>query len=535
MFRLFFRIFLNANVYFKLAFKEHFFGSLICLIAGICGVIISLKLGTSKEVEKILFLSLMLIPISLSLESLKNLDSTKLPYLGRLFASLNAFFKKPNPAKIAIFFALIFISIPIYFYIVLPLMAKDIRAIYQFFALIFAFSSIFIALNLRDNYTSFLYIVFAWVLLGLFFLLFLILSGIMLLFIEMLFKLNLTFRLFDMRLAILNTIFGIFFIGFIANLHTFIHRTLINKKIAPNNALNVICKGVYALIHIFAYIYILLLLIYFIFVWLGFISGEISNIALCAWFCVFGLILVWLNKGLFGDSIKVEDSAKTIDSASADSTIFKDSTKSSNFIKDSIDSTFQDSASNLAKNPNKWGRNNNILLGFLLFFTLIIFYSIIVRVLEYGITPSRYMVFLGTFGVFIGIICTFIFKKPLKNLLFFFAFLSIISSFGAFSAINLSINSQLRELQSLELVESNAKRIASIYHFLREYGAESSLDSNIESWLKNRGFNTESNIDSALDSTDFTDSAQDSTKSNTNSTDSAQDSINATNKGSNAK
>lgn len=412
----------NANIYFKTAFGVYLLASLVSIFCGIISSILILDIDffydfiPKDSLYECLFLGLTLVLLSLILESLDP---------SRLHKKISK-----NILRLMICFVLALASIPLYLYTIAPFMTSinsgiliDEEFYYRFIALIIALSLVFVVLNLRDYYKSFLHFVVFFFIIYLFFYICMILLGILFFSILLLFRPDYdVLKIFLICGVIFYTLTFLFFIGKEAMLN---HYSIESKENVNINEFNSkILNYFFIVLNIFSYIYSLLLLLYFICLAFGLLDSQYSAIHLIVWFSMFGLFLVWLNRGF-----------------------------------------------------EKYNhKSNNILLTLLFILMLIASYSITIRILEYGITPNRYFIILACFYLFISIICSFLFKYSIKYLLLLLALLCIISTFGAFNAINVSIKSQIKQIESLELVESNYTRISDIYSFLDDYDATSGLE-----------------------------------------------------------
>ncbi|MFN8672778.1 MAG: DUF4153 domain-containing protein [Candidatus Sericytochromatia bacterium] len=134
---------------------------------------------------------------------------------------------------------------------------------------------------------------------------------------------------------------------------------------------------------------------------------------------------------------------------------------------------------------------------YILFLPLIgmLFIAVNRRVSEYGITEPRYFLSLIAFWL-LGISLYFIFSKikDIKYIPISIALLSFLTSFGPWSAYNVSLNSQLSRLEKLlvknnvlfegkvknkdkkEVGQEELNDISSIIHYLNDYGKIKELD-----------------------------------------------------------
>lgn len=299
----------------------------------------------------------------------------------------------------------------VYFNIIILMESSDI-AVLKYCMLLLSICVLFVAFNLRFNFYSFysflkdLYFVFFVVLL------LAILFGILFLSIDFLFNIPYdVFRLNLFCLIVVFTIAFIFFIGKVSLLNHYLMQPKEELEIIKNKNLNYI----FLIFCVFAYCYISILFVYFLLLFIGVIDEQYSAIHLIIWFSFFGMVLFWLNK--------------------------------------SFDTKY-------------FGK---LFLTSLFALNIIAFYSICIRIDEYGFTPSRYFVFISCLFLFVAIIFSLLLHFYLKILLYLFSFLCVISSFGSLSALNVSIASQLNELKKLELTNDNLNRISNICYFLNDF------------------------------------------------------------------
>ncbi len=299
-----------------------------------------------------------------------------------------------------------------YTYIIKLIESSNI-AILQYCMLIFSLSALFVSFNLRFNFYSFFYFVSNLCSISFIILLLFILFGITFISIDFLFNISFydIYRIYSFCLILIFTISFVFFIGKVSLINHYSIDTKEEKNIINNKNLNYL----FLIFSIFSYLYIGILFIYFLAFFFGVIDEKYSAIHLIIWFSFFGILLFWLNK-----SFDIKYFGKLF-----------------------------------------------LLLLFVL--NIISFYSIFIRISDYGFTPLRYFVLISCLFLFITIIFSYLFHYYLKILFYLFALLCIISSFGSFSAISISISSQLNELKKLELIDENRTRIANIYYFLSDY------------------------------------------------------------------
>ena len=323
--------------------------------------------------------------------------------------NINVF--KNNQIYKNLLICLVLIIFGIFIYDIIPLYYDEYMKILQYCALLLALFALFVSFNLRFHFYSF----FDFVASGLFafgiFALLNILIGISLLSIDFLFDFD-VYDIYLTSIALIACISFIFFIGKVALLNHFLFGE--SKKENPSKK----TKYLLLMLSIFSYFYASLLILYFLMLFFGF-EPQYSAVHLIIWFSFFGIVLFWLNQVLDFKYL------------------------------------------------------NRFFLTLLFLLNIIALYSIIIRISEYGFTPSRYFVLISCVFLMISIVLSL--RNYLKILFYLFAILCIFSAFGSFNAIKISIDSQLKILKNLELSKANYKRISNIYFFLDDYLPQDTL------------------------------------------------------------
>lgn len=348
--------------------------------------------------------------------------------------SINFSFLKDNKILRYLFICsvLIISGILVYNYVLIfNYSYMETSTILQYNVIILALAALFITFNLRFNFYSFFDFIGSAFFAFNVFILFAILFGISFLSIDFLFRFD--FYLFDIYFACcvcIATILFIFFIGKVALLN---HYLVITRE-SINEITSKRVNHLFLIFSIFSYFYASLLILYFALLFLGFIFPQYSAIHLIIWFSFFGITLFWLNQVLH----------------------------------------------------SKYLGKFFLVLLFLL--NIIALYSILIRIYEYGFTPSRYFVIISCIFLFVSVISSLFLRDYLKILFYLFVVLCMFSIFGSFNAIRVSVDSQLRALKSLEMNAENYTRISNIYRFLTHYINEDEL-ADYRTFLNSQGEN----------------------------------------------
>lgn len=186
------------------------------------------------------------------------------------------------------------------------------------------------------------------------------------------------------------------------------------------------------ILNIFATIYIAMFLLYFISITLGFTTSKesFSIVHLVLWYIFFALFLWWLN-----------------------------------MAQNPLDSMSQDPRQKLTKIMRVV-----IPLSALFVLNAIAFYAIIIRINQYGVTLSRYFVLVACIALFANLALGAFCKKPIqKGILTLMALIAFSAFGGKYNAINLSIDSQIKQLKIAEY-NGDLSRMSDINYALRRLG-----------------------------------------------------------------
>lgn len=122
-------------------------------------------------------------------------------------------------------------------------------------------------------------------------------------------------------------------------------------------------------------------------------------------------------------------------------------------------------------------KRHTLALFVLLLLDFIALHGILTRIAEYGFTPNRYCILAGCAILLCAIVFTLLGRFALVKTFCTSIFIIAILVFGGrFSAINLSINSQISEFQSA-LNAKNTERAIKIIEFLEKFMDKKSLES----------------------------------------------------------
>ena len=203
------------------------------------------------------------------------------------------------------------------------------------------------------------------------------------------------------------------------------------------------------LLNVFAMLYLAVFLLYFISV---FALGEgirVSIVHLVLWYSFFALFLWWLNMVKMGESLG--ESCKIIGESTHESM----------------------GESNRKSTP----KINQILmrfapLGALFALNIIAFYAIFTRIAQYGVTIERYFVVVGCVALLVNLVLSAFCKKPIaKGIVAIIALVAFSAFGGKFNAIDLSLNSQYKELEKARN-SGDEVRIANIESFITRYNSD---------------------------------------------------------------
>lgn len=326
-------------------------------------------------------------------------------------------FLKDNKLLRYLLICIILIASGIFVYDIIPIddNSMDIKTL-QYNAILLASIALFVSFNLRFNFYSFFdFVGSAFFAFGIF-ILFLILFVISCISIDFLFRVSFD-EIYYVCCVCVATIFFVFFIGKVSSLNHYLVTNIESINKITDKRIN----NLFLIFSIFSYFYASILILYFALLFFGILSPQYSAIHLIIWFSFFSITLFWLNQSL-----------------------------GSKYL-------------------------GKLFVALLFLLNIIALYSIIIRIYEYGFTPSRYFVLISCIFLFVSIILSLFGRNYLKIVFYLFAILCIFSTFGSLNAIKVSIDSQLRALKSLEMTKENHDRISSIYSFLIYYLDEDEL------------------------------------------------------------
>lgn len=202
------------------------------------------------------------------------------------------------------------------------------------------------------------------------------------------------------------------------------------------------------LLNVFAMLYLAVFVLYFISV---FALGEgirVSIVHLVLWYSFFALFLWWLNMAKMGESFG----------------------ESREIIGESTHESMSESHKSAPK-------INRILTRFaplcaLFALNIIAFYAILTRIAQYGVTIERYFVVVGCAALLVNLALSAFCKKPIaKGIVAIIALVAFSAFGGKFNAIDLSLNSQYKELEKARN-SGNEARIANIESFIMRYNSD---------------------------------------------------------------
>ncbi len=205
------------------------------------------------------------------------------------------------------------------------------------------------------------------------------------------------------------------------------------------------------ILNVFAVLYLAVFLLYFIGVFALGAGLRVSIVHLVLWYSFFALFLWWLNMAKMGESLG--ESHESIESAHESNRILSESRESNRESVPKITSILTRFAP----------------LGALFVLNIIAFYAIILRIAQYGVTPERYFVIIGCIALLVNLGFSAFCKKPIAKGIVAIIALVAFSAFGwKFNAIDLSLNSQYKELEKAQN-SGDEVRIANIKRFIAYY------------------------------------------------------------------
>ena len=209
------------------------------------------------------------------------------------------------------------------------------------------------------------------------------------------------------------------------------------------------------LLNVFAMLYLAVFLLYFISVFALGAGIRVSIVHLVLWYSFFALFLWWLNMAKMGESLG--ESCEIIgESAHESNRILGESRKSNHKSAPKINQILMRFAP----------------LGALFALNIIAFYAILTRITQYGVTIERYFVVVGCAALLVNLAFSAFCKKPIaKGIVAIIALVAFSAFGGKFNAIDLSLNSQYKELEKAQK-SGNEARIANIESFIMRYNSD---------------------------------------------------------------
>lgn len=334
--------------------------------------------------------------------------------------------------QIAKFATFALIATPIYFYIAQsveniasPTHIAPPTFLLHYFALCVIFALIFVALNLehsfRSLYNATIRAVFLCAVCGLFGVLLFVFASLC----DMLFGVSIYRFALSVEICALEAVFLLFLATF-------------KRDIEANFGI------ILRILNVFATLYVAIFLLYFIGVFAFSVESRVSIVHLVVWYGFFALFLWWLNMAKKGESLGKS----------------RESNGESSDLK--IEST--------PKIPRILTRFAP--LGALFALNIIAFYAIILRIAQYGVTIERYFIVVGCVALLVNLAFSTFCKKPIaKGIVAIIALVAFSAFGGKFNAIDLSLNSQYRELEKARK-SGDGTRIANIESFIMRYNSD---------------------------------------------------------------
>lgn len=318
------------------------------------------------------------------------------------------------------------IATPIYFYIARnveniasPTHIASPTFLLHYLALCVIFALIFVALNLeksfRSLYNATIRAVFLCAVCGLFGVLLFVFASLC----DMLFGVSIYRFALSVEICALEAIFLLFLATF-------------KRDIEANFGI------ILRILNVFATLYVAIFLLYFIGVFAFSVGLRVSIVHLVVWYGFFALFLWWLNMAKMGKS-----------------------------LGESCESMGE--SSDLKRKPAP--KIPRILtrfapIGALFALNIIAFYAIILRIAQYGVTIERYFVMVGCVALLVNLLFSTFCKKPIaKGIVAIIALVAFSAFGGKFNAIDLSLNSQYKELEKARN-SGDTQRIENIKRFI---------------------------------------------------------------------
>ncbi len=311
------------------------------------------------------------------------------------------------------------IATPIYFYIARnveniasPTHIAPPTFLLHYLALCVIFALIFVALNLehsfRSLYNATIRAVFLCAVCGLFGVLLFIFASLC----DMLFGISIYRFALSVEICALEAIFLLFLATF-------------KRDIEANFGI------ILRILNVFATLYVAVCLLYFIGVFALGAGLRVSIVHLVVWYSFFTLFLWWLNMAKTGESLS--------------------ESRESN----------GESAPKIPRILTRFAP-----LGALFALNIIAFYAIILRIAQYGVTIERYFVVVGCVALLVNLLFSTFCKKPIaKGIVAIIALVAFSAFGGKFNAIDLSLNSQYKELEKARK-SGDTQRVENIKRFI---------------------------------------------------------------------
>lgn len=341
--------------------------------------------------------------------------------------------------QIAKFATFALIAPPIYFYIAqsvenitLPTHIAPPTFLLHYLALCVIFALIFVALNLehsfRSLYNATIRAVFLCAVCGLFGVLLFVFASLC----DMLFGVSIYRFALSVEICALEAIFLLFLATF-------------KRDIEANFGI------ILRTLNIFATLYVAVFLLYFIGVFAFSVGLRVSIVHLVVWYGFFALFLWWLNMAKKGESRESQHESAH---------------ESKRILGESSDLK-RESAPKIPRILTRFAP-----LGALFVLNIIAFYAIILRIAQYGVTIERYFVVVGCVALLVNLLFSTFCKKPIaKGIVAIIALVAFSAFGGKFNAIDLSLNSQYKELEKARKSGDEA-RIANIESFIMRYNSD---------------------------------------------------------------
>lgn len=335
------------------------------------------------------------------------------------------------------------IATPIYFYIAQsveniasPTHIAPPTFLLHYLALCVIFTLIFVALNLeqsfRSLYNATIRAVFLCAVCGLFGVLLFVFASLC----DMLFGVSIYRFALSVEICALEAIFLLFLATF-------------KRNIEANFGI------ILRILNVFVTLYVAVFLLYFICVFAFSVGLRVSIVHLVVWYSFFALFLWWLNMAKMGESLG-ESRESMGESAHESKRILGESSN----LK-------RESAPKIPRILTRFAP-----LGALFTLNIIAFYAIILRIAQYGVTIERYFVVVGCVALLVNLLFSAFCKKPIaKGIVAIIALVAFSAFGGKFNAIDLSLNSQYKELEKARK-SGDGTRIANIESFIMRYNSD---------------------------------------------------------------